>query len=238
MPDAFAAALTRQDPARPLLTWYDDATGDRAELSGATMANWVAKTANLLVDGCGLGVGDLAVVDLPPHWQTAAVLLGCWSAGLRTAIEEPDTPADVVFAAAPRAARHAAGAGSGAEVYGLALLPLAGPLADPPAGVVDFVTAVRAHGDHFQPPAPVGPDDGATPHTRHRDLCRAAAQRAGSLGIAAGERVLLDAATHPDPLDWLVAPLVVGASAVLCANLDPARLPARVEAERVTVALT
>src|SRR6266536_5713875 len=75
-------AAVRADPTRPLLTFYDDATGERTELSGATLANWVAKTANLLVDGCGLGPGDRAAVLLPPHWQTAAVLLGCWSAGL------------------------------------------------------------------------------------------------------------------------------------------------------------
>ncbi len=77
----FAAAVAI-DPARPLLTWYDDATGERTELSGATLANWVAKTANLMVDEVGAGPGGRAAVLLPPHWQTAAVLLGCWSAGV------------------------------------------------------------------------------------------------------------------------------------------------------------
>ena len=76
----FADAIA-PDPTRPQLTWYDDATGERTELSGATLANWVAKTANLLVDEVALGPGDTAGVLLPPHWQTAAVLLGCWSAG-------------------------------------------------------------------------------------------------------------------------------------------------------------
>ena len=64
MPDDIASraspARSRRDPTRPLLTWYDDATGERTELSGATLANWVAKTANLLVDGLGLGPGDRA----------------------------------------------------------------------------------------------------------------------------------------------------------------------------------
>ncbi len=76
------AAVVALDPTRPLMTFYDDATGERVELSGATLANWVAKTANLLVDGAGLGPGQVAAVRLPPHWQTAAILLGCWSAGL------------------------------------------------------------------------------------------------------------------------------------------------------------
>ncbi len=55
----FADAVAT-DPNRPLLTWYDDATGERTELSGATLANWVAKTANLLVDELALGPGGTA----------------------------------------------------------------------------------------------------------------------------------------------------------------------------------
>ena len=41
-------ASLRRDGTRPLLTWYDDASGERIELSVATAANWAAKTANLL----------------------------------------------------------------------------------------------------------------------------------------------------------------------------------------------
>jgi uncharacterized protein (TIGR03089 family) len=250
VPAAFTAAAGR-DPGHPLLTWYDDATGERVELSGATLANWVAKTANLLLDA-GLGPGDVAVVDAPPHWQTAAVLLGCWSAGLRVAV--PGEAADVVFAAAGRAAGHA---GRGAEVFGLPLAPLAAPLRDPPPGVADYVIEVRAHGDDFTPYAPVGPEMPATDLT-HGELCAAAAERAAQLDIAgtaatapaqstpggatpdfgARGRVLVDTAAHPDPLDWLLAPLVAGASVVLCGNLDPAKLPDRAAVERVTAVLT
>ncbi|NDU76176.1 TIGR03089 family protein, partial [Actinomadura sp. DSM 109109] len=39
------------DPSRPLVTFYDDAAGERVELSARTFDNWVAKTANFLVDG-------------------------------------------------------------------------------------------------------------------------------------------------------------------------------------------
>src|ERR1700761_2434650 len=81
IPQAFDAAV-RRDSATPMLTWYDDASGDRTELSGATLGNWVAKTANMLVDGAGLDPGEGVAVLLPPHWQTAAVLLATWSAGL------------------------------------------------------------------------------------------------------------------------------------------------------------
>ena len=42
--------LLRDNPAGPRITYYDDATGERVELSTATLANWAAKTANLLRD--------------------------------------------------------------------------------------------------------------------------------------------------------------------------------------------
>jgi uncharacterized protein (TIGR03089 family) len=232
VPDALASAVTGGDSARPLLTWYDDASGDRAELSGVTLANWVAKTANLLVDGCGLGPGEVAWVDAPPHWQTAAVLLGCWCAGLRTG--PTGAGSDVVFAAADRVAGYASG---GTDVFGLALAPMAAPMRDVPPGVLDFVTEVRGHGDEFHPAAPVTPDQPATTLT-HGALCAAAVRRADALGVGAGSRVLIDVTVHPDPLDWLLAPLVVGASVVLCGHLDRSVLPRRLGSEQVTVELT
>jgi hypothetical protein len=61
-----------------------------------------------------------------------------------------------------------------------------------------------------------------------------AARRATSLGIGAGDRVLVDASAHPDPVDWLLAPLAARASTVLCGHLDPARLDSRVATERVS----
>ena len=93
----------------PLVTFYDDATGERIELSGATFGNWVAKTANLLVDGLGAEPGDQVALALPPHWQTAVWLFACWSAGLVVApvphplpqeVPEADT-ADVIVVTEP-----------------------------------------------------------------------------------------------------------------------------------------
>jgi uncharacterized protein (TIGR03089 family) len=240
----FAAAIAA-DPTRPLLTWYDDASGDRTELSGATLANWVAKTANLLVDGAGLGPGDTAGVLLPPHWQSAAVLLGCWTAGVAVVTPDPadearDTPGrgvDVMFAAADRVGQ-AAGWPAG-ERYALGLAPLAAPLRMVPEGFADYVVEVRGHGDRFTPYTPVGPDDVARtlvtgPTATHRDLCERARARAAQWGVGPGDRILIDTAASADPVDWLLAPLLAGASIVLCGNLDPAKLADRMAAERVT----
>jgi uncharacterized protein (TIGR03089 family) len=226
------ATAVAGEPTRPLLTYYDDGTGERTELSGTTLANWVAKTANLLVEGVGADPGDRALVLLPPHWQTAAVLLGCWSAGLAVT---PQPPAEVAFASLARAGEITVG-----ERYLLGLHPLALPLPPGalPPGYADFATEVRTQADRFVAVFPIDPDGPADPVHSQRELRAAATRRAAELGIGPGDRVLVDAAAHPEPLDWLLAPLAAGASIVLCGQLDPGRLAQRVATERVTVQLT
>jgi uncharacterized protein (TIGR03089 family) len=228
--ESLRAVAIAVDPAQPVLTWYDDDTGERVELSGVTLDNWVAKTANLVVDGCGLGPGDRATVALPPHWQTAAVLLGCWAAGLAVATAPTgDWSADVIFAAAPEAA-------AAADRFFLGMAPMGMPARDVPAGWVDYIAEVRRHGDRFTPSRAVRPDSAAAPDLSHAALVARARERAAALRIAGG-RVLIGADAHPDPVDWLLAPLAAGASIVLCGHLDPQRLAARVEAERVDTVL-
>jgi len=244
-PSGLLTAAMAADPARPLITFYDDATGERTELSVATLDNWVAKTANLLVDGCGLGLGDRAVALLPAHWQTAAVLLGCWTAGVATAHaarSDKSESVDVCFAAADRLEEALIWPSD--ERYALALAPLAAPLREVPEGFLDYVVEVRQHGDRFTPVEPVDPDlDTLVGLPRgplsHRAVVAAAADRASALGLTAGSRLLVvDSPQAPArPLDWLLAPLAAGASVVLCRNIDSEKLTARAEQERVTTRL-
>ncbi|GAA1745959.1 TIGR03089 family protein [Luedemannella helvata] len=261
VPDALAAAVAA-DPTRPLITFYDDATGERAELSGATLANWIAKTANLLVDGCGLSPGDIAAVRLPAHWQTASVLLGAWAAGLAVSLGgTPDSAAQVAFVAADRVGEAPP---SASDVFALGLAPMAMPMRPaPPPGTVDYVAEVRGHGDRFAPVTPVGPGDlavtsspgdpsgtpdrpgthgpagpgthGPGPRT-HGEVVGAAGERAAAAGITAGDRVLVDGDALPDARNWLLAPLVAGATIVLVRNVaaDPGVTDRRIAAERVT----
>jgi uncharacterized protein (TIGR03089 family) len=234
VPSLFAAIVGR-DPSLPLLTFYDDATGERIELSGATLGNWVAKTANLFVDGCGLGPGDTAGVWLPPHWQTAAVLLGAWSAGVTVAYGEPTAAGIDVEFASLRAIE--AGVPTGPpDRFVLGLAPMGMPLREVPSGWADYVASARQHGDHF-PGAPVTADTGALLETDgsldgHATLLERARARAADLGITGG-RVLIDTDAYPYPLDWLLAPLSAGASVVLSVNTDLSKLPARGTAEQV-----
>ncbi|GIJ51089.1 acyl-CoA synthetase [Virgisporangium aliadipatigenens] len=225
---ALWASAVGADPTRPLLTWYDDATGERVELSGVTLDNWVAKTANLLVDGLGLSTGDRATVALPPHWQSAAVLLGCWNAGLTVGSAGA---ADVLFASTPDA--------SGAtDRYLLGFAPMGLPMRGAvPEGWLDYVAEVRTFGDRFTPMTPVDGSDPATDEDDHATLVTRATSRAAELGIKPGSRVLLDLSTDRPVLDWLLAPLSVAATLVLCANPDPGALPRRAESERADTVL-
>ncbi|GAA0898971.1 TIGR03089 family protein [Virgisporangium aurantiacum] len=225
------ARTAAADPARPLLTFYDDGTGEWVELSGNTFANWVSKTANLLVDGCGLGPGDTALVAVTPHWQTAAILVGCWAAGV--AVEtDPDAGADVAFASS--AVDTSAG-----DRFFLGLAAMGMPYrGDLPTGWVDYIAEVRPHGDHFRPVTPVRPDDLALGGETHAAVLARATARAGELGIPANGRVLVDVSRYPDPVDHLLAPWASAASIVLCKDVDATTLQRRAETERAGLTLS
>ena len=215
--------LLARDRMGPRVTYYDDATGERIELSTVTLANWAAKTANLLRDELGAGPGSRVAVLLPTHWQTVAVLLGVWWIGAEVI---SGAPADVALCTADRLAEaDATGAG---EVAVLSLDAFGAPAPDLPAGVTDYATAVRAHGDQITAERAPGPAlDG-----RSVSLVLAAAnERAAALSLTAADRVLCEV---PRPVEDLLAVLAAGASLVLVANPDPARLERRRQAEKVT----
>jgi uncharacterized protein (TIGR03089 family) len=236
-PDALLAAALVRDPAGPLLTFYDDATGERTELSATSLANWVAKTANLLRDDVGTAPGDRVAVLLPAHWQTAAILLGAWTAA--AVVGGPAGGAAVAFTTAERAAE----AGTAGEVFALSLAPLGRPFpGGPPAGTRDYSTDVLGMGDRWAgrpvPDAVPALDTGDGTVTAG-DLVEIALRRAAELGMVAGDRVLTTTAWD-SPTRWvdgLLVPLAAAASVVLVVNADPDALPARVEAERVTATL-
>lgn len=239
-PDMALRGALAQEPGRPLITQYDDRTGERVELSVATVENWVAKTANLLQEA-GIEPGATAAVLLPAHWQTAVVLLGCWRAGVAvgyTDVEEPAI-ADVVFTAADRA--EDAVKLDAEETWALSLAPMAAPLAAVPAGTTDYAVEVRGKGDQFTPYVPVDP---AGPGLRESagdlsltGLAEAGRRRAGALGLVAGGRLLVetDECRQPSAVDWLLAPLVAGAGLVLLRHPDPAGVDRVAANERVTV---
>ncbi|MFI9627209.1 TIGR03089 family protein [Streptomyces sp. NPDC052042] len=237
--DLLRSALAA-DPARPLITFYDDATGERVELSVATFANWVAKTANLLQGDLAAEPGDRLALLLPAHWQSAVWLLACSSVGVLADVQGDPAGADLVVSGPDtlEAARACSG-----ERMALALRPLGGRFPQTPEGFADYAVEVPGQGDRFAPFAPVDPDApalavGGIELTAARLVARAREDAAG-LGLAAGSRLLSGRAYD----SWeglsagLFAPLAAGGSVVLCRHLEQLGedgLAKRAESERIT----
>jgi uncharacterized protein (TIGR03089 family) len=80
----FSDLLTKRlshDPGNPLITFYDEDTGERTELSATTYANWVAKTANVLIEEFDIEPGQSLAITLGPHWLTPVFLGAIWLNG-------------------------------------------------------------------------------------------------------------------------------------------------------------
>lgn len=210
----------------PRITHYDDATGARIELSTVTLANWAAKTANMLRDEFGAGPGSSVAVRLPAHWQTAGVLLGIWWAGAE--VVQGDDSADVGFGTLDDEP-------SADEVCVLSLDAFGGPVRDLPLGLTDYATAVRVHGDRFSPGGAGVALDGLPVDA----VVAAARESAVAQGITADDRVLSTGSwdTPEALINNLLAVLIAGASLVQVSNADPAALDRRIETEKVTKVL-
>ncbi|MFD8015677.1 TIGR03089 family protein [Streptomyces sp. NPDC058955] len=237
--DLLRSALAA-DPGRPLVTYYDDATGERVELSVATFANWVAKTANLLQGELSAEPGDRLALLLPAHWQTAVWLLACSSVGVTAELGGDPADADLVVAGPDTLE---AGLACSGERIALSLAPLGRRFPAAPAGYADYAVEVPGQGDRFVPFVPVDADapalvvDGT--ERSGAQLVEQARLDAARLGLGAGSRLLSGL-----PYDgWeglsagLYAPLAAGGSVVLCRNLGelaPEALEQRIGSERVT----
>lgn len=182
------------------------AGGGRVELSGATTANWVAKSANLLVDGLGspARVGLL----LPLHWQTLVLLLAGVATGASVVVDDdPDRLADcdAVFTTLPQAQRLLdLGVG---EVLALSGHPFGAALASVPGLAQDYAREVPSYADHF---------GGPTPSAWSIEVAGRELGEVASTGVAADARVMVGVEpSHPAGLAGLLAVLRAGASAVL-----------------------
>jgi uncharacterized protein (TIGR03089 family) len=250
VPDLLRALLAA-DPGRPRVTWYG-ADGDRVELSARTLENWVAKTANLLVEEFDAGPGSRICLRLPAHWRTVTWLLAVWSIGACAVVPAdaasapPPGPApldrqpDAVVTADP-AATLAAGFHP-ARLVAVALPALAtsfGP--GLPPGALDGAAEVRTRADVFVPlVAPAGADDalavGDSDPVPHGGLLAAAAQAR----LPGRVRVLTDGGADRAVGAWL-APLLADGSIVLVAPGlaadDPSRLERIAQQEQVDLRL-
>lgn len=233
-PEQFFADLLAADPGRPFVTYYDESSGERSELSTKSLANWVAKTHHLLGDELGLGAGDTALIALPAHWISVPAILGCLTAGLTLSAEGD---ADVAFVS-PDTVAAARGI---LDSYAIAPASAAVGFAAsaPPPGCHDYVAAVRPQQDKWPGVRfGAGPDDPCLDGQSRAHVAELARDRAADLGMAPGARVLStrDWAGPQDWLDTLLAPLAVSGSVVYVRNCaDPDVLERRASQERVDV---
>lgn len=222
--------LLRDAGGAPRITWYGE--DGRIELSGAVLANWIAKTVNHLTDEVMVDPGDVLVVDLPAHWKQAVLVIAGLTCGLHVvagsaaaSVAIPVAGPTAGSAAGPAtasAARSDHGAGTrvlataeptgdedAEDVLAVALASLASSFGgELPPLVHDWVAEVRGHGDDLvslPSPEPSAP---------------ALTTGAGSwsyadvLGSVSGDRVLVHG--DPDALrDELLGPLAGGGSVVL-----------------------
>jgi uncharacterized protein (TIGR03089 family) len=244
------------------LTYYDDISGERTELSYATFDNWVGKTANLLSEEFNAGRGSRVAVAVGGHWTAVVAAFACWRLGacvvpipreqsMRLDEVLRDARVDVVIAwedlvedlgrlgGAPpdRLPVIAVGPGFGGRVTTGVSTALA------------YGDEVLAFADDYDDPdvtledpallvlPPWSGRDAAI--LLHQTNLLAAALTLGAWGLAGDDRVL---STDPlSPVDGLVlgqlAPFAAGGATVLVRDLDPATFARKVRDERVTWAL-
>ena len=222
-------ALAGANAARPLITFYDDATGERIELSGVTTANWAAKAANLLRDECDVEPGTRIAVLLPAHWQTAAVLLAGWWCGA-----EVVSPLEANWVSARR--RFALAWPPTLRRWWRCSWTRVGKVCPPALRSDRLWTEVRCTGE-FLPWTPLPLRLTCRPDPCGEGWPRR--ERAAELHLGPTDRVLstLDWGSVDGLSDGLLAVLAGGASLVQCRNPDPAALTRRADTERTTVRL-
>lgn len=219
--------LLASDPSVPRLTFYDETTGGRTDLSAVTLDNWASKIGNMLHDEFDLEAGDTAWIDLPPIWTSACLVLGAERAG----IEFSDADPLVVFTTVGKLSEweerfpDAYLAAVTDDAFGRGVVECGGEI---PPGVVDFGPEVRLHPDGY---LGMGPEDGQpliggrTPG----ELVREARARADEAGLDAGARVISAgwADGSPGAEGWMNAvltPWSVGGAAVIVRGADEERM--------------
>lgn len=215
----FTSALRdrlRTSAAQPLVTHYDGSDDTRIELSCATFANWVDKTANLIAD---LGHDDGDPIDVaiatthPGHWVTLVWIAAAWQRGCP--VNSTDTGAGLLVVG-PGDERRAD------LTVACSLHPLGRGFAEPPVDAVDYVEVFAQPDVHDA--ATWGSEDTfdgipvPTVNGRHTRLLFA--DPVGGLDSVA---------------DLLLAPVLGGGSSVVAVACPPERLIAVATAEHAAL---
>ena len=207
------------DPSRPLLTYYDIATGERVELSATTTANWVAKTSNFLVDDLDADPSTRIRIGLATHWLRFVWILAAWNVGAAVV----DSGADIGLSGPELEADEP-------HRVAASLRPLGGRFVTSPDGFLDVGAEVPGHGDHFfaiDPPTPatLALDIGSVRRT-HAELLESTAD---------SRRILLEPGPVERDAELITAACLGGGSLVMVTSATPAALARIMEQESAEI---
>lgn len=250
-PDAEITGLLARLAQRPTpaVIWYGS-DGGRVELSGRVCENWIAKTANLLVDDLGLMPGDRLVLDPAVHWRTLVLAAAAWRLGACVVL--PAGPAEVgqVSAvldrtgAAPEVLPRPEGSAAAAEAtvddrLVLAYPALAMRLPDDVEledGDIDYCAEIRSHGDRWSGAGRPSAGDAAIEDrgaaVSFAQLQDDAQDRASELGESPVVRLRIDGWDRSG-LTGVLAVWAAGGAVVLTDRPDSEALQRDLAAERV-----
>ena len=236
-PASVLAEILRSDPARPRVTFYEDTPGptqgERIELSGKVVANWISKAGNALQDEYDLGPGSVVRLSLPPHWRALYWAFAVWSVGGTVDCAGGSTH-DLLICDDPDLG---ASPGPPGDVVLVTLAALArihpGPV---PPGAMDEARELATYGDQFAAVADPSPDDLALitdgAHTAYRSVVPERDWPAGARVSLAGDLAHV--------LESTLAAWAVDGSVVLARNGQRAGSqpqPERLASEGVTLDL-
>ncbi len=237
-PSSVLAELLRSDPARPRVTFYEDTPGpthgERIELSGKVVNNWIAKAGNALQDEYDLGPGSVVRLTLPPHWRALYWAFAVWSVGGTVDCAGGAAP-DLLICDDPDLAATLEPQPEDVVLVTLAALARANP-GPVPAGAMDEARELATYGDQFAARADPSPDDLALitggGHTAYRSVVPGRHWPAGARVSLSGDLA--------DVLESTLAAWAVDGSVVLArcgqhAGSEPR--PGRLTSEGVTLRL-
>lgn len=228
-PASVLADILRSDPARPRVTFYEDTPGptcgERIELSGKVVNNWISKAGNALQDEYDLEPGCVVRLALPPHWRALYWAFAVWSVGGTVDCVGAASP-DLLICDDPDLAASLQPAPDDVVLVTLAALARVHP-GPVPAGVMDEARELATYGDQFSAGS-VAPPEGVALITR--DGPTAYRSVVPQRDWPTGARVSLSR-DLADVLESTLAAWAVDGSVVLARNgqragsgADPARL--------------
>lgn len=234
-PSTVLATLLQTDPARPRITFYEDTPGptrgERIELSGKVLANWVNKAANALQEEFDLTPGSTVRLDLPPHWRSVYWALASWSVGATVVVGTSSTgEADLLVTTD---AEVAADSSTPAVVVTLAALARQSPDAGAAGEAMDEARELSTYGDQF---AAWDEPEGSQSALRASGVDTAYQAVVANRGWDRGVRVHLEGDDLADVLSAALAAWAVDGSVVLTRGaLDDDARAHRVATEGITL---